>query len=286
MLANHEHLVSASGTLNPSDSMSTLSFRFLSSKIRIFNGKNGKTGDERHHRECSIEKKEIYYSKWMNPRAKGHEQYKPTIVEHYANVITHGLVIVPSVIGAVYMSWHSRTSDQFRSAILYGLALIMLFTVSTLFHVFSLCHSHRGSPWRNFFHYCDRATIYVFIAASYTPWLYLRSTNSLMGQYMISIVWISAALGIAYQIIFHEKYKWLEVCFYVAIGVFPSIVVIDMVDTSGLPELALGGGFFLGGILFFKSDGLIPFAHAIWHVFVCMGAFTHYYAIFTHLIKK
>ena len=69
--------------------------------------------------------------------------------------------------------------------------------------------STRTTQWRIFFHYCDRATIYIFIASSYTPWLYLRSTNGLFGEYMFGIVWIAAFLGIIYQIVFHEKYKLL-----------------------------------------------------------------------------
>jgi monocyte to macrophage differentiation protein len=46
---------------------------------------------------------------------------------------------------------------------------------------------------------------------------------------MFAIVWIGAFLGIIYQMVFHEKYKILEIVFYLIIGVCPSIVVIDMV---------------------------------------------------------
>ena len=49
-------------------------------------------------------------------------------------------------------------------------------------------------------------------------------------------------------------------------------------------ELAIGGLIFLLGIGFFKCDGIIPFAHAIWHCFVFFGAAVHYYAISTYLI--
>ncbi len=88
----------------------------------------------------------------------------------------------------------------------------------------------RSSYWREVFHYCDRATIYVFIASSYTPWLYLRSTKGMFGESMVIIVWLAAICGIAYQIIFHEKYKLLEIVFYLVVSICPSVVIIDMVN--------------------------------------------------------
>lgn len=54
-------------------------------------------------------------------------------------------------------------------------------------------------------------------------------------------------------------------------------------NTEGLQELACGGLIYCTGILFFKSDGVIPFAHAIWHVFVALAAAVHYYAIWKYL---
>jgi monocyte-to-macrophage differentiation protein len=56
------------------------------------------------------------------------------------------------------------------------------------------------------------------------------------------------------------------------------------VDYDGLWAMALGGLMFLSGVVFFKSDGLIPFAHAIWHCFVFFGASFHYYAVYNYLI--
>lgn len=55
------------------------------------------------------------------------------------------------------------------------------------------------------------------------------------------------------------------------------------VERAGVCELAAGGVFYVVGVVFFKSDGLVPFAHAIWHLFVAAGAGIHYYAIWTYL---
>jgi hypothetical protein len=98
----------------------------------------------------------------MNPRPTGCCPYNPTTLEHYANVITHAVsnlisknknipsgfvfdnflykktVILPSIIGAYYLVAFSKTHIHARASLIYGMSLVMLFTVSTLFHFFSM----------------------------------------------------------------------------------------------------------------------------------------------------
>lgn len=97
-------------------------------------------------------------------------------------------------------------------------------------------------------------------------------------------------------------------------GVFPALVILSMVsfpivsavvcvlmllrckhnkpspsfqpEQSGLYELLVGGAFYCLGMVFFKSDGIVPFAHAIWHMFVASGAAIHYYAIWKYLYAQ
>jgi monocyte-to-macrophage differentiation protein len=53
-----------------------------------------------------------------------------------------------------------------------------------------------------------------------------------------------------------------------------------------LTELKIGGLLYILGVVFFKADGKIPCAHAIWHIFVVMAAGVHYYAILNYLYPR
>ncbi|XP_071876336.1 monocyte to macrophage differentiation factor 2 isoform X3 [Bombus fervidus] len=220
--------------------------------------------------------------KWMNPPACSNEAYIPTSVEHMANVATHGIWVLPSVIGSLELVRRSLTWTQLVSAYVYGTSLILIFTVSTCFHGVHYCINSRHL--KETLHRCDRAMIYIFIAASYFPWLNVdHFPNDELLFTMRYAVWIMAILGIVYQQIFHEQYKMLETIFYLIIGIGPSYAIINAYHQYNITELKLGGLFYIFGIGFFKSDGRIPCAHAIWHLFVAVAAGFHYYAILNHV---
>ncbi|XP_073695006.1 monocyte to macrophage differentiation factor 2a [Garra rufa] len=219
--------------------------------------------------------------RFMNNRVPSSKRYQPTEYEHAANCATHGFWIIPSILGSSVLYFLSDDQWETISAWMYGTGLSGLFIMSTMFHTVSWKKSHLRKVEQRF-HMCDRMVIYFFIAASYAPWLNLRELGPWAGH-MRWLVWIMACAGSAYVFFFHEKNKILDLLCYTAMGAVPAVVLLSMPNREGILELSVGGVFYCLGIVFFKSDGLIPFAHAIWHVFVAVGAGIHYYAIWRYL---
>ncbi|CAG9767227.1 unnamed protein product [Ceutorhynchus assimilis] len=226
--------------------------------------------------------KNIKSIKWMNNRALSKEQYQPAYIEHIANIITHAIWIFPSFLGTLELYRRSHNNAQLISAIVYGLTLISLFCSSTAFHCVFYCQNQQ--TLKDVLHRCDRGMIYIFIAGSYFPWLTIEQLPlEGLSSHMRWIIWIMALMGIVYQQIFHEKYKRLEIVFYLIMGICPVLPIISEHYFMGMMELTLGGILYVLGVVFFKCDGVIPFAHAIWHLFVAMAAYAHYYAIINYL---
>ncbi|XP_037074223.1 monocyte to macrophage differentiation factor 2-like isoform X2 [Pollicipes pollicipes] len=213
--------------------------------------------------------------KWKNDRVRGNEAYVPTDVEHVANILTHGVWILPSVFCATSLYRESDVYYEAYASVIYGTALVLLFSVSTVFHLVSF--AYKDSVWREVLHRMDRGVIYIFIASSYTPWLVLKEVpDSGWVIHLRWAVWILAGLGILYQQLFHERYKLLGTLIYLAIGIGPSVCIYEMTDVSGVTELKYGGAVYVLGLVFFKLDGRLPLAHAVWHLFVVVGATIHY----------
>ncbi|XP_075979983.1 monocyte to macrophage differentiation factor [Anticarsia gemmatalis] len=223
--------------------------------------------------------------KWMNEKASSNRAYVPTTVENVANVCTHALCVAPASLGARELLTRSVNAPQAIAAVVYGLALCLLFAVSTTFH--SVCCCRSDTKMKHFLHRCDRAMIYIFIASSYFPWLTVGTLSCWMLRELRWVIWLLAVLGITYQQIFHERYKMLELLLYLVMGLGPAaIIVTSNHQFPAMYDLKLGGILYLIGVFFFKSDGRIPFAHAIWHVFVALAATVHYLAILRHLFPE
>ncbi|XP_073246179.1 monocyte to macrophage differentiation factor-like [Porites lutea] len=222
-------------------------------------------------------------SRFMNPPAKKNEAYQPTVIEQTANIITHGMFVFPAVYAVLRLHQNSKklsTTHRFIAE-LYGVSFILVFLISTLFHI--VCLTGKASSLRYFLHLSDRCIIYFFIAASYMPWLVLKDVGRI-GDFVAWLLWILAVTGTIYSYMFHERYKTVATILYLIVGICPSLpLVFASTDKAGLAEVGLGGVFYVSGVAFFKLDGRLPFAHAIWHVFCATGAWCHFYAVYTHL---
>uniref|UniRef100_UPI00358E497C monocyte to macrophage differentiation factor 2-like isoform X2 n=1 Tax=Myxine glutinosa TaxID=7769 RepID=UPI00358E497C len=169
-------------------------------------------------------------TRFMNKPAPANQRYQPTHYEHAANCATHAVCIFPSIVGSTVLHLLSNEKWHSLAALLYGAGLCGLFIVSTIFHTVTWKTAHLQTI-EHCLHMCDRVVIYIFIAASYTPWLLLRQLGP-WGVPMRWFVWVMACAGTFYVILYHERYKVLELLCYLTMGFAPLVAIFSMVEGS------------------------------------------------------
>jgi hemolysin III len=167
------------------------------------------------------------------------------------------------------------------AAAIYGSGLCALFAGSALYHRW------RWNPrWRPLLRRIDHATIFVFIAASYTPvaWLVLDGPLRVI---VLAVAWAGAAGGVAFSLAWIDAPRVLVAGCYLGLGWVAVITVPDLITRLSLPPLALlaaGGLLYTAGALVYALRRPDPWPrtfgfHEVFHVFVIAAAIAHFAAI-------
>ena len=135
----------------------------------------------------------------------------------------------------------------------------------------------------------DHASIYILIAGTYTPFT-LVVLDGWVGWTIFGVSWGLALTGVILKLFFIGKYDKISTIAYVLMGwliVFAIKPLVQNLPIEGLLWL-LGGGisYTVGAILY--SIKSIKYNHAIFHIFVLLGSFCHFMAVFFYVlpIKK
>src|SRR5919107_1781566 len=127
------------------------------------------------------------------------------------------------------------------AALIYGAGLIALFTASALYHRWP------GDPrWKPWLRRLDHSTIFVFIAASYTPVALLVLDGTLQTVVLVS-VWAGAAAGVTLSLAWISAPRGLVAGCYLAVGWVAVIALPELWREGGAAPfilLAPGGGPF------------------------------------------
>jgi len=208
--------------------------------------------------------------------------YSYTKREEIANAITHGVGALLSIAALVLLLMYSirhGSTAHIVSFSIYGVSMILLYFCSTLLH------SLREGKLKDVFEVLDHASIYVFIAGSYTPILLLVVKGSL-GITLLSVVWSIALMGIIFKVIFTKRFLFLSTMIYIGMGwmiVFAIDPVIERLAFEGLTMLITGGVLYTVGTIFYMWR-LFPFHHAVWHLFVVGGSASHFFTMFFYVL--
>ncbi len=202
--------------------------------------------------------------------------------EEIANAITHGVGILLSlaalVLLIVFSSLHG-TAWHIVSFTIYGVTMLLLYFSSTMLH------SLPKGRIKNLFEIFDHASIYLFIAGTYTPIMFIVVQGKL-GWTLFGIVWGLATIGIVFKAYFVKRFLFMSTLFYILMGwlaIFAIKPMMEALSVAGIGLLIAGGLCYTLGTIFYVWRGF-KFHHAVWHVFVLAGSVLHFFLIFMHIL--
>jgi len=202
--------------------------------------------------------------------------------EETLNIITHGIGLVLSIIAMVLLLVHGikyGTARHISSFAIFGSSLVVLYAASTLYHY------AKKPNLRYKLNILDHSAIYVLIAGTYTPFC-LIVLKGWVGWTIFGISWGLALIGIIFKIFYIGKYDKVSTIAYVLMGwviIFAIKPLIENFSTNGLIWLFAGGLAYSVGALFYSFKSL-RFNHALFHVFVLLGSFCHFMAVFFYVL--
>ncbi len=205
-----------------------------------------------------------------------------TLREEIASSITHGVGVVLAIVGlAVLVAFATLHGDAWHvvGCSIFGAALILCFTTSTLYH------SVQVERIKRLLRTLDHTAIFLLIAGTYTPFL-LVNLRGPWGWSLFAVIWGLTFAGIALRLFLKGRLHGLVVSIYVAMGWIVVVAIqpmLERVGTGGLVLLAAGGLAYTAGVIFYKWQSL-PYNHAIWHGFVLAGAALHFFAVLFYVI--
>jgi hemolysin III len=177
--------------------------------------------------------------------------------------------------------WQANGGRETAAMAIYAAGICGLFGVSALYH--RVTWRPRARAWMR---RLDHSMIFVFIAASFTPFALLVLQGPLATA-ILAVIWGGALAGVVLSLLWIGAPKWVSALVYVALGMVGIVTAPDMWQELGwLPVagVALGGALYTAGAVIYATGRPDPVPavfgyHEVFHSLVTGAAATHYAVI-------
>lgn len=206
--------------------------------------------------------------------------------EERFNMISHivgGAIGVAALVLCVVVSAIHHNGYGVAGSIVYGLSMIVLYTMSSIYHGLP------GGMAKRVMQVLDHCTIYLLIAGTYTPILLsaMRPIDPRTSWILFGMVWALAALGITLTAIDLKKYAVFSMICYLGIGwciVFKIGLLIQAVGWGGFWLILMGGVCYTVGAVLYGLGRTQKYMHSVFHLFVIAGSVLHLLAILLYAL--
>ena len=196
--------------------------------------------------------------------------------EEMFNTLTHLAGVVFTLAAAwviLKLGYESNWKNAF-GVTFFTCGMLLMYAASALYHWWM------PGKGKARLRVLDHISIYVMIAASYTP-ICVGVVGGAYGWTMFGLLWAIAVGGAVYKITAINRFPRLSLLIYLLMGwafIFMAEPVCRNISTSALCAIGAEGLFYTSGTYFFAHDSR-PYFHGVWHIFVLLGSVAHWLAI-------
>ncbi|MBR3973165.1 MAG: hemolysin III family protein [Oscillospiraceae bacterium] len=206
--------------------------------------------------------------------------------EEIMNMTTH---IVGGALGAVALimcvvkSVVNSNGYGLVTSIIYGLSLITLYTMSSVYHGMHPCTAKKVMQ------VIDHCTIYLLISGSYTVIVLsaLRPVYPELGWGLFVFEWAMTALAVTLTAIDLKKYNVFSMVCYIGMGwaVIPFWrQTLEVLTMPGFLLLLLGGIAYTIGSILYGIGKKRKWMHSVFHIFVVLGSFLQFLSVLLYAL--
>lgn len=204
--------------------------------------------------------------------------------EELINSISHGIAFVFSILGLIPMILKAKDfgSLSLISSVIFGIAMVLLYLVSTIYHYPYL----NNLSLKKIFRVIDHCNVFLLVLGTIMP-VALLGIGGSYGLIFFSITFIITLIGIFFLCINIDKFQFVEVLCHLINGwsilIFLKFLILN-IGYYGVIFIILGGVMYsIGSILYFLGSKRKYF-HSIFHFFCILGTLFHYIAIYFYLL--
>ena len=193
--------------------------------------------------------------------------------EEPANTWTHLLPLIGSVGVSAPLIVHAadRGALAVVGTVLFIAGMLLMFTSSTLYHAIqSPVHKARLRVF-------DHVSIYAMIAGSYSL-LCVYVVGGWRGWALFSFLWACVLAGTVGKCVALGRYPRLSLVLYLLMGWAALLIMRPMwllLPRAAFWWILAEGVMYTTGAYFFHGDEQHRYWHAVWHVFIVLGALCH-----------
>ena len=197
--------------------------------------------------------------------------------EERANTLTHLVPLAGTLALIAPLLHRAITYGDHPSALvvvsvaLFLVGMILMFASSTLYH------AALDPVYKARLRVFDHVSIYAMIAGSYSL-VCLAVVGGWLGWTLFVFLWSCVIAGMIGKIVALGRYPRLSLVLYLMMGWVALLIIVPMwrnMQHAAFLWIVAEGLFYTAGSYFFHKDEQHKYFHAVWHVFIVLGAASH-----------